>query len=86
VRFSRINLSTPPYPIAGLLDLIFCRNVLIYFDAVSRARVIDALIERLSPTGFLIVGHSESLHNVTRRATLVAPGIYARRQNGEPPA
>jgi chemotaxis protein methyltransferase CheR len=83
VRFSRINLSTPPYPIAGQLDLIFCRNVLIYFDAASRAKVIDALLDRLSPTGFLIVGHSESLHNVTRRAMLVAPGIYVRRTGAE---
>jgi chemotaxis protein methyltransferase CheR len=83
VRFSRINLSAPPYPIAGQLDLIFCRNVLIYFDAASRAKVIDALIERLAPSGFLIVGHSESLHNVTRRAMLVAPGIYVRRTSAE---
>ena len=83
MRFARINLSTPPYPVAGLHDLIFCRNVLIYFDAASRLRVIDALIDRLAPSGFLIVGHSESLHNVTRRATLVAPGIYVRRPDAE---
>jgi chemotaxis protein methyltransferase CheR len=86
VRFARINLSAPPYPIAGLLDLIFCRNVLIYFDAASRSKVIDALIDRMSPSGHLIVGHSESLHNVTRRVALVAPGIYVRRPNAEQPA
>lgn len=80
VRFSRINLSAAPYPIAGQLDLIFCRNVLIYFDAASRAKVIDALIDRLSPTGYLVVGHSESLHNVTRRVSLVVPGVYARAE------
>lgn len=83
VRFSRINLSTAPYPIVGSFDVIFCRNVLIYFDSASRARVIDLLIDRLSPSGYLIVGHSESLHNVTRRATLVAPGIYTRRPSSE---
>ena len=78
VRFSRVNLSAPPFEIVGQLDLIFCRNVLIYFDAASRAKVIDSLIDRLSPTGYLVVGHSESLHNVTRRVSLVAPGIYTR--------
>jgi chemotaxis protein methyltransferase CheR len=83
VRFARINLSTPPYPIAGLLDLIFCRNVLIYFDGASRLKVIEALVDRLAPSGFLIVGHSESLHNVTRRAMLVAPGVYVRRPGAE---
>jgi chemotaxis protein methyltransferase CheR len=79
VRFSRVNLNLPPYPLPGQLDAIFCRNVLIYFDAQSRLRVIDQLIDRLSPRGYLFVGHSESLHNVTRRVALVAPSVYVRR-------
>jgi chemotaxis protein methyltransferase CheR len=77
VRFSRINLRRAPYTVSQL-DLIFCRNVLIYFDAESRAQVIDAMVDRLSPTGYLVVGHSESLHNVSRRVALVAPGVYVR--------
>jgi len=85
VRFSRINLMAPPYPFIGQLDLIFCRNVLIYFDADSRAKVINALIDRLGPSGYLVVGHSESLHNVTRRVGLVAPGVYALSAAGERP-
>ena len=83
VRFSRVNLNQPPYPLAGSFDLIFCRNVLIYFDAQSRQRVIDQLIDRLSPRGYLFVGHSESLHNVTRRVSLVAPSVYVRREGAE---
>jgi chemotaxis protein methyltransferase CheR len=79
VRFSRVNLNRPPYPLPGQFDLIFCRNVLIYFDAASRLRVIDQLIDRLSPRGHLFVGHSESLHNVTRRVALIAPSAYVRR-------
>jgi chemotaxis protein methyltransferase CheR len=82
-RFSRVNLNQPPYPLPGSLDLIFCRNVLIYFDAHSRLRVIDQLIDRLSPHGYLFVGHSESLHNVTRRVSLVAPSVYVRREEAE---
>jgi len=83
VRFSRVNLNQPPYPLAGSFDLIFCRNVLIYFDAQSRQRVIDQLIDRLSPRGYLFVGHSESLHNTTRRLSLVAPSVYVRREGAE---
>ena len=78
VRFARINLNQPPFPLPGQFDLIFCRNVLIYFDAGSRARVIAGLLERLHPRGHLFVGHSETLHNVTRKVALVAPSIYVR--------
>jgi chemotaxis protein methyltransferase CheR len=83
VRFARVNLNHPPYAVPGQFDLIFCRNVLIYFDAASRAKVIDRLIDRLTPNGYLFVGHSESLHNVTRRVALVAPSVYVRRDGGE---
>jgi chemotaxis protein methyltransferase CheR len=82
VQLARINLNSPPYAGMGQLDLIFCRNVLIYFDAESRARVIDALIDRLSPTGILFVGHSEGLHSVTRRVNLIAPSVYVRADAG----
>jgi chemotaxis protein methyltransferase CheR len=78
VRFARINLNQPPFPLSGQFDLIFCRNVLIYFDAASRARVVSGLLERLQPHGHLFVGHSETLHNVTRKVALVAPSVYVR--------
>src|SRR5262249_44973470 len=55
VRFSRITLNRPPYPLPAQLDLIFCRNVLIYFDAHSRARVVEQLIDQLGPRGYLFV-------------------------------
>ena len=76
IRFQRINLNDDDYPVAGNLDLIFCRNVLIYFDAQSRARVIDHLVDRLAPNGFLFVGHAESLTGVTDRVRYVVPTIY----------
>ena len=83
VRFARINLNSPPYPVAGALDLVFCRNVLIYFDATSRERVIDALIDCLSPDGLLVVGHSESLHRLTPRVSPLAPGVYRRKPQAQ---
>lgn len=51
--------------IVGRVDAVFCRNVLIYFDALSRRRVIDTFYERLHPGGYLMLGHSESLLNVS---------------------
>jgi chemotaxis protein methyltransferase CheR len=58
-------------PFVGRVDVVFCRNVLIYFDADSRRRVIDAFYERLLPGGYLLLGHSESLLNVTTAFELV---------------
>jgi chemotaxis protein methyltransferase CheR len=55
----------------GRVDVILCRNVLIYFDARSRRRVIDNLYERLLPGGYLLLGHSESLLNVSTAFELV---------------
>jgi chemotaxis protein methyltransferase CheR len=55
----------------GRVDAVFCRNVLIYFDAGSRRRVIDNLYERLSPGGYLLLGHSESLLNLSTAFELV---------------
>ncbi|HKP64522.1 MAG TPA: protein-glutamate O-methyltransferase [Polyangiales bacterium] len=85
VRFVRINLNQPPIPLPGQFDLIFCRNVLIYFDAGSRARVITGLLERLHARGHLFVGHSETLHNVTRKLTLIAPSVYVPSSAGTQP-
>ena len=76
VRFERLNLNDDDYPVTGNLDLIFCRNVLIYFDTQSRARVIQRLVDRLAPMGFLFVGHAESLTGVTDRVRYVVPTIY----------
>lgn len=55
----------------GRVDVVFCRNVLIYFDAGSRKRVIDNLYDRLVPGGFLLLGHSESLLNLSTAFELV---------------
>jgi len=79
IRFARINLHHDPYPITGRFDLIFCRNVLIYFDAPSKRRVIDRLLDRLEPAGCLFLGHSESLTQY-ERVRAVGPTVYAQRE------
>jgi chemotaxis protein methyltransferase CheR len=58
-RFQRLNLSES-WPDADPYDAIFCRNVLIYFDPASQARLVDRLVERLRVGGCLFLGHSES--------------------------
>jgi chemotaxis protein methyltransferase CheR len=79
IRFERVNLHHESYPVAGRFDLIFCRNVLIYFDAPSKRRVIDRLLDRLEPSGCLFLGHSESLTQHERVRT-VGPTVYAQKE------
>ena len=74
IRYRRINLNMPLPD--GAFDLIFCRNVLIYFDTDSRRRAIERLMQRLVPAGYFFLGHSESLINATQRLRPVAPSIY----------
>lgn len=77
VRFARVNLHADSYPILGSFDLIFCRNVLIYFDQNSKEKAIAGILRHLSPTGLLVVGHSEHLGAVSPVLKTVAPTIYA---------
>ena len=71
-HFGQLNLlDAGRAAIVGRVDAIFCRNVLIYFDTGSRRQVIDNLYERLVPGGYLMLGHSESLLNLTTAFELV---------------
>jgi len=77
VRFARVNLHADSYPILGAFDLIFCRNVLIYFDQKSKEKVIAGVLQHLSPSGLLVVGHSEHLGTVSPHLRSVAPNVYS---------
>ncbi len=67
VKFSKVNLveEKDVRMIRGV-DVIFCRNVLIYFDDKAKQKVVSHLYDALRPGGYLIIGTSESLHNLTR--------------------
>jgi chemotaxis protein methyltransferase CheR len=78
VRFARVNLNDEVYDVPGPFDLIFCRNVLIYFSPEGRARVIDRLTRDLAPGGLLFVGHAESLHGHRAELRAVSPAVYQR--------
>jgi chemotaxis protein methyltransferase CheR len=77
IRFSRLNLSHETYPGIGQFDLVFCRNVLIYFDRDTKEKVIGRLLDRLQPHGYLFLGHAESLGGSTGRARAIIPTVYA---------
>jgi chemotaxis protein methyltransferase CheR len=76
VRFHRLNLNAEPFTFAGRFDLVFCRNVLIYFDAASKARVVGRLLERLEPHGYLFLGHAETVTGLNARTRSVGPTVY----------
>jgi chemotaxis protein methyltransferase CheR len=79
VRFARINLHADSYPVTGFFDLIFCRNVLIYFDQKSKKKVIAGILRHLSPSGMLFVGHSEHLGSTVPDLRMIAPTIHTLR-------
>jgi len=78
LRFQRVNLNQDRYPVQGPFDLVFCRNVLIYFDVASKARVVHRLLDELAPGGYLFLGHAESLTGLSDRGRSVGPTVYVR--------
>jgi chemotaxis protein methyltransferase CheR len=80
VVFKSLNLMRDRFPFKGDFDLIFCRNVMIYFDAASRERLVGSLYEATRPGGHLFVGHSESLRRETCPYQYVRPATYRRAE------
>ncbi|WP_263771106.1 CheR family methyltransferase [Propionivibrio soli] len=77
VQFRHSNLLSPRTDI-GCFDIIFLRNVMIYFDAPTKRKVVANLLPFLKSTGYLIIGHSESLNGVTTDLALARPTIFQR--------
>ena len=88
VAFSRLNLSdNSRMTFMKSLDVVFCCNVLIYFDLASKRRVIQHFYHNLLPHGYLFLGHSESLYGVTNEFRLVhLPGATAYVKGERSPA
>lgn len=75
VSLQRIELHQA-LPDIGIFDVVFIRNVMIYFDSATRKQVVERIIERLKPGGHLFVGHSESLRGISPRLKQLQPAIY----------
>lgn len=78
VRFARLNLMDEAYSVEGLYDVIFCRNVLIYFDRADQEAVLQRLAERLVPGGYLFLGHSETITNMSLPLQPAGPTIFTK--------
>lgn len=78
VRFRRINFMDAVLPVDDKLDLILCRNALIYFDRKTQSEVVRKLVENLKPGGHLFIGHSESLYQHDLPLVQVKPTIYKK--------
>jgi len=78
VKFRNLNLMDAHYPVDRDVDVIFLRNILIYFDPITKERVVERLADHLRPGGILIVGHAESM--VVRNSALrqVKPTIFQK--------
>lgn len=80
VVFHRLNLMIPQYPIEDRFHVIFCRNVIIYFDRPRQEALLQRLYDLLVPGGYLFLGHSESLAGINLPLTSVAPTVYQRQE------
>jgi chemotaxis protein methyltransferase CheR len=77
VRVAQLNLMEP-WPMRGGFDVIFCRNVMIYFDKATQETLVRRFGELLRPGGYLFVGHSESLTGLSHSFQYVKPAIYMK--------
>ena len=77
VRFAWLNLVAP-WPMKGPFNVIFCRNVMIYFDRSTQQNLINRFWDILAPGGYLFVGHSEGLSAISHQFHYVQPAIYRK--------
>ena len=82
LRFRRLNLLDAPWPMRAPFDVIFCRNVLIYFDKATQHRLLERMAGMLSPNGFLMLGHAEAIHGFDHLYRAVGHSIYQARAGG----
>lgn len=77
VRFQRLNFIEP-FSFSDTFDIVFCRNVMIYFDKETQERLVNRFHEVIRTPGYLFIGHSESLTGVRHRFRYVRPSVYRK--------
>ena len=78
VRFDEFNLITDDFAVMPRFDMIFCRNVMIYFNPLQRQQLVDRFYRQLKPGGLFFIGHSESLKETADKFNSVVPTVYQR--------
>jgi chemotaxis protein methyltransferase CheR len=76
ISFRQLNLLEPKWPITGMFDVIFCRNVMIYFDKDTQYKILKRFEPLMEPHGLLFAGHSESLHHASDLFKLRGQTVY----------
>lgn len=76
-KFARLNLLEP-FPFKGRFEVIFCRNVMIYFDNSTKEQLINKFYQILPPGGYFFIGHSENLTGLKHNFNYIAPAVYKK--------
>ena len=82
IEFRQLNLMEN-WPMKGPFDVIFCRNVMIYFDDATRRQLVDRFVSLLAPGGTLMLGHSESMMGLHPKLTSVGSTMFEKRADAE---
>jgi chemotaxis protein methyltransferase CheR len=77
VEFRRLNLIEP-YSHPAPFPVVFCRNVMIYFDRPTQEKVVDRISQWIEPGGYLLIGHAESLTGLRHGLSYVCPAVYRK--------
>lgn len=78
VIFRRFNLNNVEFPFKNKFHVIFCRNVMIYFDSETKKKLIEKFYELTEPGGYLFIGHSESLNRNETKYKYIMPAVYRK--------
>lgn len=78
IRYRRLNFMDEDFGMREQMDIIFCRNVIIYFDRPTQERLMDRICRYLIPGGYIFMGHSETLNGMNVPLVSVAPTVYRK--------
>ena len=78
VKFQRLNFMDDDFAVEKEMNIIFCRNVLMYFDKTTQGTVLKKIIKYLSKDGYIFLGHSETIYNMDLPLKMVAPTIFQK--------
>ena len=78
VKFRRLNFLEGSFGMREPMDIIFCRNVIIYFDRPTQEKLLNRFYDHLCPGGYMFLGHSETLHGLNVPLVQVSPTVYRK--------